>query len=1078
MFKGFIRVVCCLIIIMLNINIDVNAQRINDLNSFKVRNINEGLSQISVEAIFQDSNGYVWIGTRDGLNRYNGHKIKIYRKNKKMENSLSGNTITSINEDKLGNVWVGTTTGLNKIDISNNKITRYLPNENGCNISHYRIRDILIGEDGEILVATNDGLNIYNEKEDDFTRIYGEGYEKGELSSQIVNALEQDEYGDYWIGTKEGLNKIDKVNGEVVEYLYDHNNSNSISGNYISSLYYDDSNKELWVGTCYLGLNKISLNNGTIERFFAGSKSTDLPGDYIKDILKNSNGEVWIATDYGLVYYDEKNNVFNRKKSDKDDFSNVVSNDINTVFEDNSGMMWVGTLGGISTYNKTNEFKSYRTSELNTDSVTEQYISGIYEDNEGLLWVGTMLGGIDIIHRESGIVKKIKNKSSYKEGISISNDMVREITGIDNEIWIATQNGLDFYNKETDTIKSFKESDGLSSSDILSLLIDSNGVLWIGTHSGICSYDRNGNIVNYSKQLLEAGITESSILDIHQDKDGDIWFAADIDNGLIRYTNGKFEKYNLNGDKKFYSRIYSINSDDSYLWVGTDSGLVKLNKDTNNITLYNEEDGINNSFIYGLLFDEEDNLWFSSNYGISKFDIKEDKFINFNEDDGLQSNEFNQYSYYKSKSGEMFFGGINGFTSFYPKDIKIKNDIPKVKIDEFISGNEVLSEKESNTINLDYNENMIEIEFFLPYYSSSNLQYFYMLEGVDNKWINSGERNYANYINIEPGKYVFKVCARNAKGDFSEPTCINVIVDPPIYKTTLAYFIYFAIFIGIIYIIWNRVKILDGLVAQKTVELNKKLVENEELYKKLLANEKYKNNYFINLSHELRTPLNIIASAQHVVDNLNKREEGISREKISHYMNTIKRSSNRLIRLIDNIINTSKIESGSYKLNIKEYDIVYLVEELALSMKDYIEEQGIELIIDPDIEEKIIQCDCSDIEKVIMNLISNAVKFTPKGGVIEVRVSDYNECVKISVKDTGIGIDGSKHKSIFNRFDQAYNSTSEEFGGSGLGLTLSKQLVELHGGTIEISSEVGKGSEFIVILPVKQENKDIIEYSK
>ena len=214
------------------------------------------------------------------------------------------------------------------------------------------------------------------------------------------------------------------------------------------------------------------------------------------------------------------------------------------------------------------------------------------------------------------------------------------------------------------------------------------------------------------------------------------------------------------------------------------------------------------------------------------------------------------------------------------------------------------------------------------------------------------------------------------------------------------------------------------------------------------------------------------------IDNLNKREEGISREKISHYMNTIKRSSNRLIRLIDNIINTSKIESGSYKLNIKEYDIVYLVEELALSMKDYIEEQGIELIIDPDIEEKIIQCDCSDIEKVIMNLISNAVKFTPKGGVIEVRVSDYNECVKISVKDTGIGIDGSKHKSIFNRFDQAYNSTSEEFGGSGLGLTLSKQLVELHGGTIEISSEVGKGSEFIVILPVKQENKDIIEYSK
>ena len=1078
MCKGFIRVVCCLIIIILNININVSAQQISDLNSFKVRNINDGLSQISGEVIFQDSNGYIWIGTRDGLNRYNGHKIKIYRKNKKSENSLSGNSITSIKEDKLGNIWVGTSTGLNKIDVSTNKITRYLPNEYGCNISHYRIRDILIGKEGEILVATDDGLNIYNEKEDNFTRIYGQGYQKGEISSQIVNALEQDSNGDYWVGTKKGLNKIDKANGKVTEYLYDYNNENSISGNYISSLYYDDKYEELWVGTCYLGLNRINLKNGDIERFFEGSESTDLPGAYIKDILKNSSGELWIATDYGLAYYDEKNKIFNRKKSNKYDFSNIVSNDINTVFEDKYGMMWVGTTGGINTYNKSNEFKSYRTSEVNTNSVTEKYISGIYEDNEGVLWVGTMLDGIDVIHRESGIVKKITNKVTSKDDISISNDMVREITGIDNEIWIATQHGLEFYNKDTNTITSFKARDGLASNDILSLLIDKNGILWIGTYGGICSYDRNGNIINYNEQLLDSGITQSPIIDIHEDNEGNIWFAADIDNGLIKYSNGKFEKYSLSGDKKFYSRIFSINSDDNYIWLGTDSGLVKLNKETNDITLYNEEDGINNSFIYGLLFDEAGDIWFSSNYGISKFDIEEDRFINFNVDDGLQSNEFNQYSYYKSKSGEMFFGGINGFTSFYPQNIKIKSHIPKVQIDEVIICDNALYEKESNTINLDYNENMIELEFFLPDYSSSNLQYFYMLEGIDNKWINSGERNYANYINIKPGKYIFKVCARNSKGDFSEPTSINLIVNPPIYKTTVAYFIYFAIIVGIIFIIWNRVKILDGLVSQKTVELNKRLVENEELYKKLLANEKYKNNYFINLSHELRTPLNIIVSAQHVVDNLNKREEGISREKISHYMNTIKRNSNRLIRLIDNIINTSKIESGSYKLNIEECDIVYLVEELALSMKDYIEEQGIELIIDPDMEEKIIECDCSDIEKVIMNLISNATKFTKKGGTIEIRVSDYYEYVKIVVKDTGIGIDKRKHKAIFNRFDQAYNSTSEEFGGSGLGLTLSKQLIELHGGTIDISSELGKGSEFTVVLPVKQKNNFIREYNK
>lgn len=1076
MCKGFIRVLCCLIIITLNININVSAQQIVDLNNFTLRNINDGLSQISVEDIFQDSNGYIWIGTRDGLNRYNGHEIKVYRKNKKDENSLSGNSITVIKEDFKGNIWVGTSTGLNKINISNNSVTRYLPNENECNISHYRIRDILIGEDGEILVATNDGLNIYDEKEDNFTRIYDEGYEKGEISNQIVNSLEQDSDGNYWVGTNNGLNKICRNDGQVIKYFKEGEDDNSISGNYISSLYYDDKG-ELWVGTCYLGLNKMDLNTGRVESFFSSNESTSIPGAYIKDIFKNSSGEVWIVTEAGIAVYDKKNNIFNREKSYKYDFSKIISNETNTVFEDKSGMMWVGTTGGISTYNKSNEFKSYSVDESTINSVTDKYISGIYEDNSGLLWIGTMLDGISLIDRESGEVKRIDHNLDYDNEPVICNNMVREITGIDNEVWIATQNGLNLYNKDTNKMSIFNESDGLASNDVLSLLVDDNGVLWIGTYYGLSSYDRNGNMVNYNEILLESGITAGPITDIHQDKDGDIWFAANIDNGLIRYTNGDFQKYNLSSDKKFYSKIYSINSsDDNYIWLGTDSGLMKLDKSNNHINIYNEWDGMNNSFIYGILIDEYENLWFSTNNGILKFDMENNKFVNFNIDDGLQSKEFNQYSYYKSKSGEMFFGGINGFTSFYPKDIKIKNYIPKVQIDEFICGDSTLYEKENNTVNLDYKENTIEFEFFLPDYSSSNIQYFYMLDGVDDNWINSGGRNHANYININPGKYIFRVCARNSKGDFSEETNINLIVKPPIYKTTLAYFIYFGVFLAIVYIIWNRVKILDKLVAQKTIELNKKLIENEELYKQLLANEKYKNNYFVNLSHELRTPLNLIVSTQHLVDNLNRGEKGISREKISYYMNTIKRNSNRLIRLIDNIINTSKIEAGNYKLNIGEYDIVYLVEELALSMKDYIEEKGLQLIIDPDVEEKIIQCDCSDIEKIIMNLISNAVKFTKAGGTIEIKIMEYYECVKIIVKDTGIGIDRSKHKAIFNRFDQAYESTSEEFGGSGLGLTLSKQLVELHGGSIDIESEVGKGSEFTVILPVKQK-KFIKEYT-
>ncbi|WP_418222839.1 sensor histidine kinase [Clostridium isatidis] len=285
----------------------------------------------------------------------------------------------------------------------------------------------------------------------------------------------------------------------------------------------------------------------------------------------------------------------------------------------------------------------------------------------------------------------------------------------------------------------------------------------------------------------------------------------------------------------------------------------------------------------------------------------------------------------------------------------------------------------------------------------------------------------------------------------------------------MAYLIYSLTIIIIIYIIYDRVKILNILIEQRTTELNKKLKENEELYNELIKNERYKNNYFINLSHELRTPLNIIKSAQQLISSLNDSDQGIERKQLAKYMDTIKRNSDRLLILINNIIDTSKIESGSYVLNIEKHNIIYHIEEVVLTMKDYIASKGIELIIDPDVEEKIIECDAMEIERCIINLIGNAVKFTSKGGRIEVRMYDLGSQVKISIKDTGIGIDKKYQETIFDRFGQAYNNNkSEEYGGSGLGLTLTKQLVALHNGTIEVRSELGLGSEFIITLPTKQ----------
>lgn len=553
-----------------------------------------------------------------------------------------------------------------------------------------------------------------------------------------------------------------------------------------------------------------------------------------------------------------------------------------------------------------------------------------------------------------------------------------------------------------------------------------------------------------------------------------MWFACGFNNGLISFNTKtkEIKKYkNIEDDDTSLSfntvNTLAIDSKNN-LWVGTRYGLNKFNKESETFERYTEEDGLSNNFISGILIDEEDNLWISTNYGLSKFEVDKERFINFTINDGLQGNEYNIFSNYKSPRGEMFFGGINGFTYFYPKNI-IKNGFSdRVVIDSIYNNDNEI--KDISNIHLDYKHNQIQFKFFLPYYlNTKNIEYAYKLEGVDEEWIFSGNRNYVNYINLDSGNYMFQVIAKNPNGEWSEPTSLKFTIGLKPWKTPLAYLIYVLIIIVIIFLVYYRVKILNILVEQRTFELNKKLKENEELYNELIKNERYKNNYFINLSHEFRTPLNIIKSAQQLILSLNDSNHGIEKNQLAKYMDTIKRNADRLLILINNIIDTYKIESGSYVLNIEKHNIIYHIEEVVLSMKDYIESKGIELIIDPEVEEKIIECDAMEIERCITNLIGNAVKFTPKGGKIEVRMYDLDSEVKISIKDTGIGIDKKYQETIFDRFGQAYNNNkSEEYGGSGLGLTLTKQLVSLHNERIEVNSEPGVGSEFIITLPTKQ----------
>ena len=422
----------------------------------------------------------------------------------------------------------------------------------------------------------------------------------------------------------------------------------------------------------------------------------------------------------------------------------------------------------------------------------------------------------------------------------------------------------------------------------------------------------------------------------------------------------------------------------------------------------------------------------------------------------------------KTKQGNMYFGGINGLTAFNPHAITISHFKPKVVFDTFeVNG---VSRKDISKTKLKYQENTIKVSFFTNDYSHSNsIQYEYKLEGSSDKWHTIGD-NSIIFANLSPGHYRLRVKAKTHHGVEGEESVVNFVIKKPCYASNLAICIYILLIVLAINRYRHRVKILDKLVNERTIKLKYEAEKNEELLKKVLKLEQNKNNYFVNLSHELRTPLNVLSSIQQLIKDLCNKEETIPSEKISSYMDMMGRNTFRLLNLINNLIDNSKIENNYYTLTKTDEDIVNLVEDTIFDMKSHIDKKGIEIIFDTDIEEKIVRCDKTEIERCIVNLISNAVKFTPTGGLIEVTVTDLFDRVKISVKDNGIGISEENKKLIFNRFSQVIDDKSESKGGSGLGLTICKQLITLHNGDIYVESEIGVGSEFIIILPV---NNDI-----
>lgn len=1009
-------------------------------------NIEQGISQSTIEDIFQDSEGYIWLGTNDGLNRYNGYEFKIYNY-EEYQNSISHNGITDITEDKYGNIWVNTVSGVNKINKKTEKISNYT--EINGKIKEDSTTEIIVTKDNNILVGTYEGLNIYNAKEDRFDIILEQ---KDGILSSCIYSIDEDINGNIWIGTELGLNKLSKDFKVLETYT---------SESEIYNIFCDDENGFVWAGSDSSGLLKIDTKTKEVTQYINDIEDENsIPANQVGAIIRDIKGNLWVGTTNGLARYNEKNDSFDVYKNKVYDKNSLVYNDVRSIIEDREGVLWVGTYSGISIFDTESSIKYYNAGLDDGYLLSENMVHGIYEDDEGYLWIGSRTKGVNIIDRENNTSKSINMENNNV----IQSNSINDITVYKDFIFVATDAGVLKINKKENTIQNYNLEDGLIGENVKDIFVCDKNYLWIGSTNGLNLLDiENDKIIDMTDYVDEG----SYVRYVYQGQDGSYYIGFLRDGGLgIIEPNSKETKYykNIPNDKTSISsnRIRYINEDSKgNIWIGTSYGLNKYDPKTKVFKRYTTSDGIANNTIYGVLVDDNDNIWVSTNKGISQIDTKNNTVNNLSVTDGLQGNEFNGNAAFKSKSGELFFGGINGLNAFYSEDVNSINNKSKVIFDGFkVNDKDYL---DINGLKFDNNTENIKIKFFTPVYSSNkNISYEYELIGSNSSKATTKE-NYVIYNDLLPGKYTFKVRAVDSRGDISDSETMEFSIKYPFWMSPIACFIYLVI--AILFIINNKYKLkyLDRLVKSRTKELEEQMIKNEELYNNNIKIEENKNKYLVNLSHELRTPLNVISSTNQLLLELSKKDN-IKADKLAYYIDISERNCNRLLNLVNNILDNTKLQSKMYTLNLKEVDIIYLVEETSLTLIDYIKSKSIELIIDPEVEEKIILCDDYEIERCIVNLVSNAAKFTPEGGNITITIKDLDDKVMISVLDTGVGIEEKYHKTIFDRFNQVDNDESK--GGSGLGLSITSKIVELHKGEIYVESKVGEGSNFVIILPV------------
>lgn len=1072
---------------------------LGQLSNLKFENLNtmEGLSSSTCLEIFQDREGLLWFGTIDGLNQYDGYEFKTYRHILKDSTSISNNRINAIVEDKNGNLWIGTNNGLNFFERDLNKFSRVNLNTQSLDTSIDRefINHLLYDEIQNILwIATNDGA-VKIILEDQFKSLDNlrfsfyehNNYDKNSLDDNGVKVILKDNENVIWISTNgENLNKYNSEKDNFDRNLI--RSKGDYELNYIPKKILIDNDGDFWIGN---DLSNLVLWEKRINKFRHLSLATEsIP---VVDFFQDKSGLIWISTDgYGLFLFDKEKNCIQHVLNNPSDPFSLPNGQISKVIEDNNGIFWIGHYDkGISKLDRSkSSFGHYYYQGGNNNGLTARTVSSVLQDSNNRIWISTYNGGLNLFDELNNTFQLFEHNKKNKTSLS-SNKILYTFESYNGNIWVCTlDGGLNNFNPETKETKRFlHESDNLFSigrNAICMGVEDNKNRVWLGLRDeGVNLFDPKAEkFYSYKKSIgKENSLISDFVLSLFVDSKNRLLVGTSLGlnvvdlNTLDEFIPEDIQFLEIKEDGIIGNQINYMTED--YLgniWLGTENGVFKLDADLKLVKSYFSQDGLPNNLITGLKEDSDHNFWIATKSGLSFLDSQTQKFTNFNEKDGLQGTEYQSRSIEKTNDGRIIIGGIDGFNIFHPDNVLLESSIvlaskltnfkinnKKIVVGDTLNSRFVFQKPIAQIENLilNHDQTNISLEFVALYFKNpEHVSYAYKMNGLDEQFITAGSNRIAIYSNLQPGNYMFEVKASiNGNWEEARVSHINIEVLSPPWKTWWAYSIYFIL---VFTIVWG----VYYFYSKRTIEERKYELDQMKL------------KFFINVSHEFRTPLTLILNPlDKILSNLTEPE------KIKTSVESAQRSSRRLLYLVNQLLDYRKMDMGMAPLKLEKGDIVSFCNENFSLFKDLAKTKGIEYKFKTNSKKITALFDFDKIEKIFTNLISNAIKFTNKGGEITVsieRVSEVKkkskvEFLEIRVVDSGIGIKKEQLKYVFSRFFKADTLNS----GTGIGLNFTKGLVELHGGEINVDSQYETGSTFIVRLPLKVKGKtEVVEKVK